>query len=545
MKSITTTLSVCLLTLSATVQAQYHGHHWPQRPQRPHHSECDQCEFKVGQAVLTTSGLVHGHAASNATQVSEYLGIPFAQPPLGDLRFAPPEPYRSRANLSGAAYGNVCPQLTMEAAIPKSLPTTVYNVLCAIGGCGQRPQEDCLTLNVWSKPQSGSAKKPTLVWIYGGAFDTGGTNITAYNGQYFVDQEDVVIVSFKYVPFCLCSASREEVSLTGVAIDLASLGSQELQPWTRTWVRDNIARFGGDPDRITIFGESAGAASVEYYNYAWTKDPIIAGSIAQSGSAFGLHDNNTPEQQAAKWNNLTQTLGCGDSTTQSSEDVLACMRNPDKVSMQALLNKTAAPTGQILAVFGPTIDNKTVFANYTQQSIEGKFIQKPILAGSNENEGGLFQLIALGSGITQPTSYWEALTQNTFTCPSNTQAWARWLHNVPVWRYRYLPSFPNLDIPTSVGRAYHSSEIAVLFGTDQEASGGDSTARERQVGAYMRGAWAAFAHCPATGLAKSLNWPEYSPDVNGTKGLVLLGKENATVATFSARGPWDGTCSLV
>nr|XP_023907898.1 cholinesterase-like [Quercus suber] len=511
MKSITNTLAVCLLTLSSPIQAQNHVRPWP-RPQRPHDPGCAQCDFKVGQAVSTTSGLVHGHPASNATQVSEYLGIPFAKPPIGDLRFAPPEAYHSRANISGAAYGNVCPQLTMEAEIPKTLPPTVYNVLCAVGGCGQHPQEDCLTLNVWSKPQSGSAKKPTLVWIYGGAFDTGGTNITAYNGQYFADQEDVVIVSFK--------TKFEQV-------------------------RNNIAQFGGDPERITIFGESAGAASVEYYNYAWTEDPIIAGSIAQSGSAFGLDDNNSPELQAAKWNNLTKTLGCGDSSTQSASNILTCMRDPAKVSMQALLNNTAAPRGQTLSVFGPTIDNKTVFANYTQQSLAGKFIHKPILAGNNDNEAGLFELIALGAGITHPAAYWDAFTQDLFTCPSNTQAWARWLHNVPVWRYRYLPSFPNLDLPTSVGRAYHSSEIAVLFGTDQEASGGDSTARERQLGAYMRGAWAAFAHCPATGLTNSLNWPEYSPNANGTKGLVLLGKENATLATFSARGPWDGTCPLI
>ena len=153
--------------------------------------------------------------------------------------------------------------------------------------------------------------------------------------------------------------------------------------------------------------------------------------------------------------------------------------------------------------------------------------------------------IAAGAGQQFPQSFWDGLTQNTFTCPSNTAAYFRSLHNVPVYRYRYFGMFPNLEIPTSPGRAYHGSEILPMYGSSEEISKVDSTWQERMLGSYMRNAWATFAHCPSTGVEKVLGWPRYSQATNGTEGLVLLGMNNSTGAQFSARGPYDGTCQLI
>jgi cholinesterase len=130
-------------------------------------------QWTAGQAVDTTSGTVVGHAAKNAPAVSEYLGIPFAVPPVGKLRWTAPQPFpKSAQPIQAAKFGAECPQ----------------------GGKGS---EDCLTLNVWTKPQSGEKKKAVLVWIYGGGFTSGSTSSPTYNGAHFADKQDVVLVSVK------------------------------------------------------------------------------------------------------------------------------------------------------------------------------------------------------------------------------------------------------------------------------------------------------------------------------------------------------------
>nr|POF18084.1 hypothetical protein CFP56_13495 [Quercus suber] len=322
--------------------------------------------------------------------------------------------------------------------------------------------------------------------------------------------------------------------------------------------------------RIILFGESAGAASTDYYTwvpsilpaegysvvnqqlmlfhrYIWTEDPIIAGTISESGQAnsFG---NKDPVAQAQAWYTLSTAVGCGNTTTHTAGEVVACMKDSTKVTADELISKSigSGPLSVILASFGPTVDNKTVFSNYTQLDIEGRFVKKPALVGNNDNEAGIFILIFGFFGITQPQAAWDALTQQIFTCPSNTAAYARRLHHVPIWRYRYFPSFPNINLPTSVNRAYHLSEVFPLFGTDVDVSKEKSTHVERRLGRYMRDAWAAFAHSPSHGLRRQpFNWPEYSADVNGTDGLVLLGRNNSTRAEFGARGEYDGSCPLI
>jgi carboxylesterase type B len=134
------------------------------------------------------------------------------------------------------------------------------------------------------------------------------------------------------------------------------------------WVRDNIAAFGGNPELITIFGQSAGGVSVDYYSYAYTKDPIVSGLISHSGTALSLIPN-TPEISAANWYTLSNTLGCG-----SSGNVLPCVRSKSFTQiLQALAQVPGGPGVLPVAPFHPTVDNKIVFGNYEQLSAEGKF----------------------------------------------------------------------------------------------------------------------------------------------------------------------------
>lgn len=560
-----------LILLPQAVQAGVHipGYGYP-----PSYDCPPSPAYTVGQAVNTTSGLVHGHSAPNATEVSEYLGIPFAEPPIGNLRFAPPVRYYGSGELSGEATGKICPQLGSlgSSAIDGSAAEGLPAFLLSLGGLNQKRDEDCLTINVWTKPQTSSAKKPVMVWIYGGGFATGSSNATAYSGQYFADEQDVVFVNFNYRLGIFGFPGAPGLTQNVGLLD---------QRMAVEWVRDNAEAFGGDrkwskrlPSRgsvtqtLTVIQHLGLSSLVNLLaqlvlitirkcfcsdilrvrnhlhdgSYAWTDDPIIAGTITESGqvNSFG---NKAAAQQASRWYQVSTELGCGNDTTSTPEQVVECMRDPVKVDSAALTNVSTG-TGAlsvILAQFGPTIDEKTVFSNYTQRIIDGDFIKTPTLTGSNDNEAGIFIPIFALFGIQQSQSAWDFLTESVFTCPANSAGYARWLHNVPVWRYRYFPSFPNIQISSSIGRAYHLSEVFPLFNTDQDISGQESTETERAIGKYLRDAWSDFAHDPAGALGGSkYNWPQYSPNLNTTQGLVLLGKDNHTTADFSARGDYDG-----
>ncbi|KAI6796835.1 cholinesterase [Hortaea werneckii] len=488
----------------------------------------------IGQKVKTSSGYVVGSRAPNATQVSQYLGIPFAYPPVGRRRFAPPEAFQGRDTIDATAYGHNCP--SQSAPAPEGLePPPLANLLTFLGQVGDDQQEDCLYLNVWTKPQSGSKKKPVLVWIYGGGFNTGGTNNTAYNGQHWADEEDVVFVNFNY---------RLNIFGFPGAPDLTQNVGLLDQRLAIEWVRDNIAAFGGDPKQITIFGESAGAASVDYYNYAYTKDPIIAGSIGQSGTAISF-GNKLPSTAADNWFEVAERVGCNSS---DNAQVLKCMRS-DKVSMTDLITaENAGLSGleAVLGVFGPTIDNKTVFSDYTALAQEGRFIRKPYMTGSNSYEAGLFILLTSGGNFTQPASFWETFNQNTFICPATTAAEFRARQNVPAWRYVYNPEFPNQAIPTSMGVAYHTAEILPMFGTSERTTKQDSTWQERAMGSYMREAWSAFAHNPSSGLDLA-GWRRFDRDTASVNQLGFDPTDSTTFSvlpSFGTTAAYDEGCGM-
>jgi len=210
------------------------------------------------------------------------------------------------------------------------------------------------------------------------------------------------------------------------------------------------------------------------------------------------------------------------------------------VTMSALLAAENPGTGlaSVLGEFGPTIDGAVVFENYTARAEAGQFIRVPAIVGNNDYEAGLFILIEAGTGVTIAQSTWDAFDLGVFTCPASAAAGLRRQAGLPAWRYRYFGMYPNLQLPTSADRAWHGAELLPLFGSSEAVTREDSTWQERAVGAYMRGAWAAFARCPQSGLV-GYGWPLYE---RGRPTEVLIGMGNDTTVSFADPAVYDTTC---
>lgn len=377
------------------------------------------------------------------------------------------------------------------------------------------------------------------MWIYGGGFSTGNSDDPAYNGQFFAEQEDVVLVSFNY--------RLNVFGFPGTPNSTQNLGLLD-QRLAVEWVQNNIEAFGGDPSRITLFGQSAGSASVDYYTYAWADDPIAHSFIEESGSVFGPAPGlgaASAEVAANYWFNLTNALQCGDSSSDPAS-TLSCMKGKEyTVILDTLAKQTANGASPIASSFGPTVDNTVVFSDYKQRSTSGKVSKLPLLLGNADYEAGLFRVLDALKNVSLPSSYWDAFDNAVFVCPCATRANVSLSNNVPTWRYRWFGAFPNTELTTiPFSGAWHASELPVLFGNVPTGSGvPNSTAAETQIGAYIRGAWAAFAKDPVAGL-KSYGggWPEYDPS---GQTLVRLAFNNMTGTNLALGSFYDGACSTI
>ncbi|KZL72905.1 carboxylesterase [Colletotrichum tofieldiae] len=234
--------------------------------------------WTTGQSVKTTSGLVEGHAARSTSQVSEYFGIPYAKAPVGNLRFQPPVKFWGSSTINGSDYGHQCMQPIGKGTSPDAydklgVPASAAAVFTALQVTGSQ-SEDCLTLDVWTKPQTGDFQKAVSVWIHGGGFTTGNFRVPGYNGKFVVDQTDVIVISLNY--------HLNVFGFPGNPVSASNLGLLDVR-LAMEWIRDNIANSGGDVSRVTLFGESAGGSLVDYYSYAYASDPIAKGFILMSG----------------------------------------------------------------------------------------------------------------------------------------------------------------------------------------------------------------------------------------------------------------------
>ncbi|KAL9094135.1 MAG: hypothetical protein Q9165_003550 [Trypethelium subeluteriae] len=407
---------------------------------------------------LHGGSVVSGVIDHNYSIVRQFLGIPYAQPPLADLRWEAPRPNHLPKSVNATAYGTSCTQFI--STIPNLFNKDVleFNIenLNTTG-------EDCLTLSVWT-PQD-AINLPVIVFFYGGGWYTGGQD-TPYQipTQWVERTKDLVVV----VP-------------------------------NVEWVRDNIESFGGDPRKVTIWGQSSGAEAVDIYNYAWYKDPIVRGLIMDSGTSF-IESGAGPRY--SNFSYVASRVGCGN--VSSSAEELACMKKVDATAIEGVIADEFNGGSMEGLAFGPSADEKVVFSNYTDRVQQGKLTKVPAIIGVNKDDGDVFAPYnANGPNQTLSRLYFLEL----FLCPTYKTAELRASAGVPTYRYVYAGNFSNISPKPWMG-AYHQSELPLLFGTHGNYRG-TSTKFEIPVSKAMQDAWRAFADNPQYGLAGQ-NWSQFN-----------------------------------
>lgn len=307
--------------------------------------------FRSGAPVVRTkSGWVQGKRVG---QMENFLGIRYAEPPLGDLRWREPrraKPWRGVADAT--KYGGRC------AALEDTNGPTTTN-------------EDCLFINVQRPADSnrsfrwGRERRPVYVWIHGGSLLNGGAD--QHDGELFVEN-GAIVVTFNYRLGMLGFLAND--ALTAEGGESGNYGFQDQQLALR-WVQENISAFGGDPDRVTIGGESAGATAVCAHMAAPGSRGLFSGVVLQSA----VCPSSTPAEATFTWSAAPGKAGCPDAAT-----MLACLR---KAPVMSLLNATPGPP--IYVNDTPTLPIPPDTAIET-----GQFARVPVLTGTTVDEGRTF-----------------------------------------------------------------------------------------------------------------------------------------------------------
>lgn len=311
----------------------------------------------------TTSGRIHGTVDPALPNVHQYLGIPYAEPPTGQRRWTPPELLnQTDVDVQATKLPPSCMQFLT------SLGDTIYTRdvlqfnLQGLNTTGA-VSEDCLTLSVWAPADAvaNATGYPVIIFVHGGAFGTGGQDVPYQVPAQWVNRDpNHIVVSFHY-----------RLNIFGFP-NAAGLDEQNLglldQRAAVEWLRANVAAFGGDPDKMILWGESAGAISVDYYNFAYPTDPIVRGLIMDSGTAF----SPTPTNDTA-YSNFTfvaENVGCAGLAGDPAQQV-ACMRETDASTIEGFIAEYADSEALPAMLFRPFYDEKLVFSNYTARAEAG------------------------------------------------------------------------------------------------------------------------------------------------------------------------------
>jgi para-nitrobenzyl esterase len=465
----------------------------------------------AGEQVRTATGTVEGKTSSDG-KIQVFLGIPYAAPPVGQLRWKEPQPASSWEGVRKATdFGARCMQ---------------GNVFGDMVFPDHGPSEDCLFLNVWTPDLAPKSKLPVMVWIYGGGFQAGSSSEPRQNGE-FLAHKGVVVVSMNYRLGIFGFFSHPELTKESPHHASGNYGLLD-QAAALQWVKKNIGAFGGDPDNITIFGESAGSFSVCAQMASPLSRNLITHAIGESGAFFG---------RTLRAKSLADSESEGIKFAQQIDaNSLAKLRDiPSQTMLDSALKGDAFR-------FNANIDGYFFPASPVEIYGKGEQAQIPLLAGWNRDEGSYEQFFGKDAPTKQgfvskvTKDYGEdaaadilrvfpAVTEDQMKRSAGELSTAdfiaygtwKWMEvqqasGKPVYRYRFdqpPPLDPAYPDRKTVQVAYHSAEIEYVFGTlDWKKL--PWTDADRKVSELMQIYWTNFAKTGDPNSKALPKWPQYN-----------------------------------
>ncbi|KAH6653840.1 Alpha/Beta hydrolase protein [Truncatella angustata] len=494
--------------------------------------------------VTASTGIYTGLIEPAFPNVRAFRNIPFAEPPVGKLRWKPPVALpASRRRHYSYRYPANCPQYLPTTLSLWSTNLTDYGIDTDgqsryAGTVAQTSAEDCLGLAIWtplgaaasssSAGASGKSLLPVAFFIHGGAFVQGGVDSPYLKPQQWVSRsQQHIVVSVNW-----------RVNIFGFP-NAAGLSEQNLgfldARLALEWVYANIAAFGGDPARITLWGQSAGAVAADILGFAYPDDPLASALFLQSGNAL----RQFPRGDNALQTNFTfvaRSLGC-DFPADQSDAELECMQQVPANLISNFVGQYGDNGTEPALLFRPTVDERTVFANYTTQAKAGKIARIPALLSTTANEDASLTTYPAGDLVAGPDqATTNRLTLFQFVCPAFYGKNVRVYNNLTTYRYQYAGNFSNVSPYQWLG-AYHASDIPPVFGT-YDLHGG-STELEARVSQRMQDYVLAFLKDAENGLER-LGW---APDNLVLKGTMKRFAAGGVVEKTIQSAAVDGACT--
>ncbi len=513
-----------------------------------HPGKVDQVRFASDREFVqawTEAGLLRGIEGAG---VRAFLGVPYARPPVGDLRWRGPRPVQPWPGTRDATrLGSDCVQALGRKAI--------------LGGGGGLVvgSEDCLFVNVYGPAAEPERARPVMVYLHGGAFTIGsGAN---YDPSRLAAEQDRVVVTVNFRLGALGWLAHPGFMAEGEDGDRNLGGNWGLkdQQAALRWVQRNIAAFGGDPGDVTLFAESSGAWSACYLMASPGSEGLFHRVILQSGPCLEPQSLNAAEDQAVAGPPFADSLGC------MQIGQVACLRQTPAWRIARAPSLRSGINGP--GSWGPVHTDATVPVRPPEAFASGDFVRVPVIVGSNTDEGRLFAVEVRDMDRYEKETVWlygadgeralarypvgpegpaatiaQGFTDSRFSCPAD--ALRRLLaRHVPVHGYEFADAEAPFILPDWITGldmgAYHASELAYVFGTSWLfADAGKWTPEQRALSGRMMRLWAGFGHDPDF----EARWPRVSE--GGGPVVVFDPAGDRIDVTFHDRhqcGFWGGT----